>query len=206
MGSEPAWEGGSEKTTQLTACLRASSRSARSFLIRSSWMAKTLLDDAFDHHVWATLEVMDACDALSPEQLATAVPGTYGSILDTMRHLVGADASYLFTVTRERVPNIDEEQMDLAELRAVMEGNGKAWSELLAEGVDPSEVLVKTWDDGHQTQAPYGIRLAQALHHGTDHRSQICTALTTLGIEPPLIDVWDFGEQTGSVVVIAPPS
>ena len=34
----------------------------------------------------------------------------------------------------------------------------------------------------------------------TDHRSQICTALTTLGPEPPLIDVWAFGLQTGRVV------
>ena len=169
-------------------------------------MTKTLLDDAFAHHVWATLRVMDACDALSPEQIGTTASGTYGSILDTMRHLVGADASYLFVVTRERVPNIDEEEMDLAELRAVMERNGKAWSQLLSDGVDPSEVLVRTWDDGSQTEAPYGIRLAQALHHGTDHRSQICTALTTLGIEPPLIDVWDYGEQTGSVGEIVPPT
>jgi uncharacterized damage-inducible protein DinB len=37
------------------------------------------------------------------------------------------------------------------------------------------------------------------VHHGTDHRSQICTALTTLGIEPPSIDVWDYGEQDGRV-------
>jgi uncharacterized damage-inducible protein DinB len=167
---------------------------------------KTLMDDAFDHHVWATIKLMDACDTLSPEQLATEVPGTYGSILHTMRHLVGADASYLFVMTRERVQNIDEERMDLAELRAVMERNAKAWSQLLSDGVDPSEVLVRTWDDGSQTQAPYGIRLAQVLHHGTDHRSQICTALTTIGIEPPLIDVWDFGEQTGSVDEIAPPT
>jgi uncharacterized damage-inducible protein DinB len=43
------------------------------------------------------------------------------------------------------------------------------------------------------------IRLAQALHHGTDHRSQICTALTSLGVEPPFIDVWDYGEQMGTV-------
>ena len=40
-----------------------------------------------------------------------------------------------------------------------------------------------------------GIRLAQAIHHGTDHRSQVCTALTTLGIEPPAIDVWDYADQ-----------
>lgn len=169
-------------------------------------MASTLLDDAFAHHVWATLKVMDACDALNQQQLATTATGTYGSIIDTMRHLVGADASYLFVMTREGVPNIDEEQMDLAELRAVMERNGKDWSKLLSEGVDPSEVLVRTWDDGSQTQAPYGIRLAQALHHGTDHRSQVCTVLTTLGIEPPLIDVWDFGEQAGSVDEIPPPT
>jgi uncharacterized damage-inducible protein DinB len=47
-----------------------------------------------------------------------------------------------------------------------------------------------------------GIRLAQALHHGTDHRSQICTALTSLSVEPPLIDVWDFGWEDGRVVEI----
>jgi uncharacterized damage-inducible protein DinB len=166
----------------------------------------TLLDDAFAHHVWATLRMLDVCDTLSPEQLTTAAPGTYGTILDTMRHLVGADASYLFVMTREHVPNVDEEQMDLAELRAVMERNGEAWSRLLSAGVDPNEVLIRTWDDGSQTRAPYGIRLAQSLHHGTDHRSQICTALTSLGIEPPLIDVWDFGEQDGSVGEIPPPA
>jgi uncharacterized damage-inducible protein DinB len=35
------------------------------------------------------------------------------------------------------------------------------------------------------------------IHHGTDHRSQICTALTVLGIEPPAIDVWDYGDTVG---------
>ena len=169
-------------------------------------MPKTLLDEAFAHHVWATLRILDACDKLNPEQLAASSPGTYGSILDTIRHLVGADASYLFVMSRERVPNIDEEHMDLGELRAVMERDGKGWSELLAGAVDPSEVLVRTWDDGSQTQAPYDIRLAQALQHGTDHRSQICTVLTTIGVEPPLIDLWEFGEQTGSVDETFPPT
>ncbi len=41
------------------------------------------------------------------------------------------------------------------------------------------------------------FRLAQVIHHGTDHRSQVCTILSTLGIEPPEIDVWAYGEATG---------
>ena len=53
--------------------------------------------------------------------------------------------------------------------------------------------------DGTQSHSPAGIRLAQALHHGTDHRSQICTGLTALGQEPPEIDVWAFGDETGTV-------
>ena len=52
--------------------------------------------------------------------------------------------------------------------------------------------------------APKGIRLAQVLHHGTDHRSQICTALTQLGIEPPLIDVWDYGFHENRLVETPP--
>ena len=169
-------------------------------------MTSSDLSDAFAHHVWATLRLLDVCQELGPEQLETAVPGTYGSILDTMRHLVAADSSYLFVTTRGRTQPIDEEGMALPALRAEFEGHGDAWASLLAEGPDPDEVLERHRDDGSETHAPMGIRLAQALHHGTDHRSQICTALTTLGVEPPSIDVWDFGERDGRVVESPPPS
>jgi uncharacterized damage-inducible protein DinB len=163
-------------------------------------MSRSLLDDAFGHHVWATLRLIDTCLALSPEQLETAVPGTYGSIL------VGADSSYLFSITRGRTSLIDEDGMGLPELRDAMAGHAADWAELLAQDPDPDEVVERHRDDGSETHAPIGIRLAQALHHGTDHRSQICTALTALGVEPPLIDVWDFGWTDGRVVEIPPTS
>ncbi len=163
-------------------------------------MSTSSMKDAFGHHVWASVRLIDSCLALSPEQLETVVPGTYGSILETIRHLVGADASYLFVLSGERTPLIDEDHMDVPALRAQMEGHGDAWSQILAQDPDPDAVLVRRRDDGSETHAPVGIRLAQALHHGTDHRSQICTALTTLGMEPPFIDVWDYGSQDGRVV------
>jgi len=169
-------------------------------------MARTLLDDAFGHHVWATLQVMDVCARLDHDQLESTSPGTYGTILDTLRHIVGADASYLFAMTGGKVQPIEEETMDLPELRALMESYGPEYASLLAGDLDPDRIVVRRRDDGSETHAPFGIRLAQALHHGTDHRSQICTVLTTLGIEPPLIDVWDYADQDGRLVEIPPTS
>lgn len=169
-------------------------------------MTESPLQDAFSHHVWATLRVIDACASLSPEQLETVVPGTYGSIIETLRHTVGADASYLWVMTDGRRPEIQEDEMDLPALRAVMVEDGPAWTELLAQSVDVSRMVVRHRDDGSEGHAPLSIRLPQALHHGTDHRSQICTALTTLGVEPPLIDVWDYGEESGRAFETAPPS
>jgi uncharacterized damage-inducible protein DinB len=169
-------------------------------------MKGSLLEDAFAHHVWATLRLVDACHALSPEQLGTAVAGTYGSILETQRHLVGADSGYLFATTGERSHLIDEDDMDLEKLRTAMEGHGAAWSSLLAQDLDPNAIVVRRRDDGSETHTTMGIRLAQALHHGTDHRSQICTALTRLGVEPPGIDVWDFGALDGRVAEVPPTS
>jgi uncharacterized damage-inducible protein DinB len=160
-------------------------------------MSRSVLADAFDHHVWATLRLIDACLPLTAEQLASPVPGTYGSIRDTVRHLVGADCSYLELLSGGTVSPIDEDAMDLVALRLAMEANGPAWAEVLAGDLDPDVVIVRRRDDGSEGHAPLGIRLAQAIHHGTDHRSQVCTALTNLGITPPEIDAWDFAVAGG---------
>jgi uncharacterized damage-inducible protein DinB len=160
-------------------------------------MTRPMLADAFAHHVWATLRLVDACLALSPEQLETTAEGTYGSILATMRHLIGGDASYLWVLTEGRVSEVEEDRMDLRGLRAVMESNGGAWASLIAQELDSDSDVVRHRDDGIDSHAPLGVRLAQALHHGTDHRSQVCTALTTIGIEPPEIDVWAFAADQG---------
>src|SRR6478735_9086907 len=111
-------------------------------------MGESLMRDAFAHHVWASLRLMDACLELTPEQLQTTPPGTYGSILDTTRHLVGSDASYLFVVGGGTFPRIDEDSMSMQELRAQMETHAAAWSRILDAGPDPTTVLTRHRDDG----------------------------------------------------------
>jgi uncharacterized damage-inducible protein DinB len=169
-------------------------------------MSSSSLDDAFAHHVWATMRLIDACLPLTPEQLETAVPGTYGSIIETMRHLVGGDSDYLSILTGDR-HLVEADEMDLPALRVAMENNGVLWSELLAKDLDPDAMVHEVDEhDGYERDATIGVRLAQALHHGTDHRSQICTALTALGVDPPGIDVWNYGLQAGRIVETLPSS
>jgi len=165
-----------------------------------------VLADAFAHHTWATIRLIDACMAMSPDRLSTSVPGTYGSIIETLRHMVSADSWYLYRLggTDDPMSEEVEETIDPAGMRAVMEQHADAWARVLEQGPDPDEVIVVRRDDGSETHAPKGIRLAQVLHHGTDHRSQICTALTSIGIEPPEIDLWAFGVLTGRVTEIPP--
>lgn len=162
-------------------------------------MTRSALADAFGHHVWATVRVIEACELLTPEQMATPVAGTYGSILDTLRHLVAADRSYLTLLTDE-LADVDEETLELTDMRTIMHESGPVWQAVVSEP-DVEHDVPRHRDDGSESHAPLGIRLAQVIHHGTDHRSQICTGLTALGYTPPDIDVWDYGRTDGRVYV-----
>ncbi len=160
-------------------------------------MSGSLLADAIDHHVWATERLIDTCAGLTAEQLATPCPGTFGSIADTLRHLVGTDTWYLSFFPVDQPPAWDETaEVGLDELRAAIARNGALWRAVLATATDGDAATVEE-GDGWRFHAPVGFRLAQTVHHGTDHRSQVCTALTSLGVEPPEIDVWAYGEATG---------
>lgn len=161
-------------------------------------MAGSPLGDAFAHHAWATERLIDACTALTPEQLDSTVPGTYGSIIGTLRHIVSSERWYLsfFPSGRQLAPVDEEADLDLVTLRAEMATNATAWAELLTGEIDPDEDIVEI-EGGWEFHSRMGVRLAQVVHHGTDHRSQVCTVLTVLGIIPPEIDVWAYARAIG---------
>ena len=159
-------------------------------------MTGSLLKDAMAHHIWATEQLIDACGVLTPEQLGTPVRGTYGSVLATLGHLVSSDGWYL-SFLREGVTQFDDQtEFSVNDLRSAITGNGTAWTELLAEDLDPDTDIPEI-EDGQEIHSPMGVRLAQVVHHGTDHRSQVCTALTSLGVTPPNVDVWAYARATG---------
>ena len=161
-------------------------------------MTGSMLDDAFAHHIWATERLIDTCEALDPQQLDAGAPGTYGTIHRTLHHLVESDRWYLqFHEPGNNLGAIEEEPpLSMPELHAEWKRNGEAWTQVIADQTDPEADSAER-GDGWIFHAPVAFRLAQVIHHGTDHRSQVCTILSTLGIEPPEIDVWAYGEATG---------
>jgi len=166
-------------------------------------MTKSILVDAFGHHIWANQLILDACAALTPEQLSTPVPGTYGSIASTLRHLIQADSFYLWVQNGSTGPMISSENsLSIAELRAANADHGQRYREILDGPQDP-DIDVAEHGDGWDFVATLGIRVAQIVHHGSDHRSQICTGLTALSVAPPDIDLWAYGAATGRTREIA---
>jgi uncharacterized damage-inducible protein DinB len=158
-----------------------------------------VLRDGFGHHAWATQRLLDHCAGLPAETLTQEVPAIYGSVLATFQHLVDADAWYLDCITGhelgEDVP--DKTALSFDDVAALADRNAAQWETLLKRTLDPGEEIEVTHGDGSRTVATIGVRLAQALHHGSDHRSQISTALTILGHPAQEYDVWAWGETVG---------
>jgi uncharacterized damage-inducible protein DinB len=61
----------------------------------------------------------------------------------------------------------------------------------VAERMPGDEILRGTWR-GQSYAIPASTFLVQAINHGTDHRSQVCTILTQQGLVPPELDGWTY--------------
>lgn len=161
-----------------------------------------MLREGLRHHSWATEQLLGRCGSLTDEELTRHIPAIYGSTLDTARHLVDADNWYLFCISGGDLGDgdLDGDAMSLGELRRVASANAAGWEAILDRGLDlDADLVVRRKGSDLERHATVGIRLAQVLHHGSDHRSQIATALTTLGHAPAEFDVWAYGETVGLV-------
>ncbi|MEP7105780.1 MAG: hypothetical protein ABI838_08035, partial [Chloroflexota bacterium] len=78
------------------------------------------------------------------------------------------------------------------ELRADMERQAQGWRELL-DRVDEVDVTFPE-DPGEfpQIEHAVGLFLVQAVHHGNDHRTHICSILGAHGLKTPELSGWEY--------------
>jgi len=163
-------------------------------------MTEHMLTKLFEHNNWANEQIFLACAALSDEQLdATPASATLGSIRETLVHLVAAQQNYLRLMTRpleERREPIPESPFE--QLRQLAQSSGEA---LLVLAQDEASLAAKgriQTRDRHLVE-PWVI-LLQVINHATEHREQVKSMLSALGITPPEIDGWDYGQAVGGLV------
>jgi uncharacterized damage-inducible protein DinB len=157
--------------------------------------------EAFRYHRWANLHLLAACADLTSEQLQMTSPGTYGSLAATFLHLFGAEQRYIrrFTGAEARISELDE----FPGIAALTELAARSADELIdiAGRAKPGDELDTSYDERrYRLQA--GVVLLQALHHGNDHRTHICTILGAHEIPYGDMDVWAYGEATGAMVLV----
>ena len=157
------------------------------------------------------MELLAFCGRLSDEILAVQVPGTYGGVHATLQHIVNGDRLFISDLTGEspiggdyvrRGPTgpvliedlirVERELGPLAE-RVLADGRDDRFIELGAAAGRPE-------DRAEGKAATAAIVLADLVHHAEHHRSQVATALSAQGIEPPALDMWAYGRTIGEVV------
>lgn len=164
-------------------------------------MTENFLVKLFEHNNWANLRIIQACFALSDEQLdAEPRSATKGSIRRTLLHLVNSQRGYLALLTLpiearlQAAPAITDLQES-----ARVSGEG-----LLAlargEASKPLKTQLQT-TDGYLV-GPWVV-MVQVINHATEHREQICSMLSALGVTPPDMDGWAYGEAANALIPIS---
>jgi uncharacterized damage-inducible protein DinB len=164
-------------------------------------MTENYLAKLFEHNNWANLQIIQACSNLSDEQLdAEPQSATKGSIRETLLHLVGAQQAYLSLLT---LPPEARRQVrpTFAELIESVSASGEGLLSLAKDELSkPLETQLQT-RDGYLVE-PWVV-MVQAINHATEHREQIKSMLTSLGVTPPDIDGWSYGEVTKALIPIS---
>jgi len=165
-------------------------------------MTEHILGRLFEHNNWANRRIIEVCLALADEQLdAEPQTVTKGSIRQTLIHLVRAQQNYLRTLTLPLEARPDSTPVAFADLQESANSSGER---LLALARNESSKFPQTQlqtRDGHLVEA--WVLMVQIINHADEHREQICSMLTSLGITPPDLDGWSYGEVTNALIPIA---
>jgi uncharacterized damage-inducible protein DinB len=134
---------------------------------------------------WANRKTLESAAALSPEEYARPVGGSFGSVRGTLVHLYGADWVWLERL-HGRSPGAmpeGDEHLPLDDLarkwRGVEAGQDVYIATLTQERL--AEPLSYTAFSGDKFTRRLGDALLHLANHGTYHRGQVATLLRQLG-------------------------
>lgn len=161
-------------------------------------MVENYLARMFEHNNWANQKIIEACSILTDEQLdAPPQSATEGTIRSTLLHLVVAQYNYLRLLTLPFDERQDRVWIEFSEIQESLQNSGEELLQLAKDTSKLPATRIQT-KDGYYVE-PW-VLMVQIINHATEHREQIKSMLTTLGITPPSIDGWDYGKVKKALV------
>ncbi len=141
---------------------------------------------------WANQQVLAACQKLDDAQLAASAPGTYGTIRDTLEHIIRAEAGYLRLLTGNRLapPFRWEDKPGVSDMTAYAVQVGDALIEAV-QRVQPTEIVSQEWEGKIEKYQAVGLFI-QIINHGIEHRTNITTIMVQAQLTPPEVDGWSY--------------
>jgi uncharacterized damage-inducible protein DinB len=159
----------------------------------------SVLTTLFAHNVWANLKLLDFCEHLSDEQLDATAVGCFGSIRDTLQHIISAEVGYVERVNGKlpaALPPSDKFP-GFVVLKNVVRWAG---DELLQLALSAREdTSVRQRPPRHVFQYRLASLMVQAITHSTEHRTQVSAIITQLGMEPPDMSGWQYMQDIGEL-------
>lgn len=159
-------------------------------------MQSDTLTTLFKHHLWANLRLLECCAGLAPEHLEATIPGAYGTLYETLQHIVKAEKSYFSRISTGQPYRHPEgaPPLTMQEMEESLRTTGQGLIEWAPE-VQPGDTVQMDWQ-GTPRDVPKAIILTQVINHANEHREQIKAILTGLGIEPPDLQSWVYFDET----------
>lgn len=151
--------------------------------------------EPFRHNSWATNRLLEFCRNANADLLDASAPGTYGSIKETLAHYVGWEEVLASAVEGGAPPGPPPGFTSLDDLIERGRWLSERWERSLEPEPHPDR-LVELGGGGALQLVRVGTVLAQVVYHGNHHRSQVCTALSTVDVQPPVLDAWAYGTWT----------
>ena len=115
-------------------------------------------------------------------------------------HLVSSQYGYLRTLTLPLEERLDSPTVAFTELEESAKMSGEALLALARGERKPLKSQLQT-RDGYNVE-PW-VLMVQIINHATEHREQLKSMLSALGLTPPDIDGWDYGEATNTLFPIS---
>jgi uncharacterized damage-inducible protein DinB len=160
------------------------------------------LERLYDYHYWANRQLIGVVSQLTPEQFTQSIAGSYGSVRNTLVHVLSAEWGWLDRCGGpERGERLNPQDYPTVESLVQSWTRVEEYVRSFLSGLKDEDLtrdIQFAIGGGPKHSIPLGDLMQHAAVHAVHHRGQIALLLRTLGYGPGNFDLLLYvGEKRG---------